>query len=498
MRLWIGVHLPLLSLEAFRPRWSEPGRHVVVNRLQVLTVSDEAFAAGVRVGMRRGGVGVLCPDAVLHEHDETKERVALDTIALTLLQYTPEVALAEEASLLLDVSASLRFFGGPRVLHRRVRESVQSAGFTPQIGMAPTAQGAWLLARAFASPSAKAMAGGERPKQRRVLRIETLMKRLAPLPCALLPAIRPFREWLDGIGCQSFGDLRKLPRAGLKRRTRPEALDALDRAYGEATELFDWVQAPETFCAKLELPDRIEHAEAVLFAARRLLLQMAGWMVARHLAVTHFLLAMEHERGRYAIAPTILEIKLAEAAWHEEHLTHLLKERLGRVELQAAVIALRLEAMQTEAMAPPTESLFPEPGGTKADRTRLLELLTARLGEDNVLLPAPHADHRPEQANRWLPATAVKRLMHASLPPLNRPFWLLDVPIQLIMRDHRPFYGSPLRIVSAAERIECGWQDDALVVRDYFVAQGEESACYWVYRERAGEDIRWYLHGLFA
>jgi protein ImuB len=494
MRLWIGVHLPLLPLEAFRPRWSEPGRHVVVDRLQVLTMSEEAFAAGVRIGMRRGGVTMLCPDAVLLEHDETKEHDALDGIAMSLLQYTPEIALAEEDTLLLDVSASLRFFGGPRALYRLVRESVLALGFTPRIGMAPTAQGAWLLARY----PARTLAGGYRPRQRRVLRIETLVMRLDPLPCALLPDVRPFREWLDGIGCRSFGELRKLPRAGLKRRTSPQALDALDRAYGEAMELFEWVQAPETFCARLELPDRIEHAEAMLFAARRLIIQMTGWLVARHRAVAHFTLAMEHERGRCAIAPTQLDIKLAEPAWHEEHLMRLLKERLGRLELQAPVIALRLEAAQTEAMAPPTASLFPEPGGTPADRKRLFELLTARLGEDNVLAPALHAVHRPEDANRWQPATTAKGAVNATLPPLARPFWLLAVPIELIMRDHRPFYGSPLRIVSAMERVECGWENDALVMRNYFVAQGDEAAFYWIYRERDGEDIRWYLHGLFA
>ncbi len=448
------------------------------------------MAAGVRIGMRRAGVSLLCPDAVLHEHDEARARAAIDSIALSLLQYTPEVALAEEASLLLDITASLRAFGGQRALCRLVRSNVLGLGFTLRIGMAPTAHGAWLLARYPMN--------ADRARQRRVVRIDTLARRLDALPCALLPLARPYREWFDGIGCNTFGDMRKLPRAGLKRRTSTNVLDALDRAYGQAPELFDWMQAPETFCARLELPDRIEHADAIVFAARRLLLQMTGWLVAHHLAVTRFVLAMEHERGRQAIAPTLLEIVLAEAAWQETHLTRLLKERLGRMQLHAPVIALRLDAMQTAPMAPPTESLFPEPGGTPADRKRLLELLTARLGEQGVLVPSLHADHRPENANRWLPATMVQRAMGAVLPMLERPFWLLDAPIELIVRDHRPFYGSPLHIVSAPERIECGWWDDAFVVRDYMVAQGRDLACYWIYRERVGAEIRWYLHGLFA
>ena len=36
------------------------------------------------------------------------------------------------------------------------------------------------------------------------------------------------------------------------------------------------------------------------------------------------------------------------------------------------------------------------------DHARLLELLVARLGPENVLRPAPVADHRPEVAARWV------------------------------------------------------------------------------------------------
>jgi protein ImuB len=489
MRAWIAVHLPLLSLEAIRPRWSEPGKHVLIDREHASVCSAEAVDAGVRSGMRRSGVLAICPDAHLHLHDAAADRAALDSIALSLLQYTPELAFAEEASLLLDVTASLRAFGGRRALCRLIRANVLALGFTPRIGMAPTAQGAWLLAN---YPPERCLT------RRRVVGMESLMHCLNRLPCTLLPCARPFQEWLDGIGCRSLGELRRLPRAGLQRRCSQALLNALDRAYGEDAELFDWVQAPAEFDAKLELPERVEYAEAVLFAARRLILQMTGWLVARQLAASRFVLAMEHERGRQAIPPTLLEIVLAEAAWQEPHLVRLLKERLARLQLVAPVIALRLQATRTERMAAPSESLFPEPGGTPADFKRLLELLTARLGEHAVQVPAPHADYRPDVCNQWQPATRDKRLRPTSPSTMERPFWLLDTPIELMMRDHRPFYGSPLRLVSPPERIECGWWDDRLLVRDYFVAQGTDSTCYWIYRERGGEQVHWFLHGLFG
>lgn len=57
---------------------------------------------------------------------------------------------------------------------------------------------------------------------------------------------------------------------------------------------------------------------------------------------------------------------------------------------------------------------------------------------------------------------------------------------------------TPSKIIKRPERIESGWWDDALVMRDYFIVQGEASVCYWVYRERVGEEINWFLQGLFG
>jgi protein ImuB len=482
------MHLPLLPLEVFRPHWSDRSDtrpHAVIDHGQVLSLCEIARQAGIRHGMRRGGVTALAPDATLHERDAALERGALDGVGLTLLQYTPEVAMIDAASLVLDVSASLAAFGGRLALCRRVRASVLQMGYSARLGMAPTAQAAWLLANAAGL------------KLRRSLRHASMVRRLDALPALLLPAARPYSDWLDGIGCATLGALRRLPRAGLQRRCGGDLIEQLDRAYGEAPELHEWVEAPPQFDGRLELPERVEQAEAVLFAARRLVLQMVGWLNARQLAVSRFVLLLEHERGRQAVAPTALDITLAEAAWREDHLLRLLKERLGRMELAGPVIAIRLEAARVEAMAPPTESLFPEPGGTIADYHRLLELLSARLGADNVLTPAPLPDYRPEISNRWLPASSAA--VKPDMPPdVERPFWLLANPLPLMVRDNRPFYGSPLRMLTAPERIETGWWEPNCAVRDYFIAQGADHACYWVYRERVGADLRWFLHGLFA
>lgn len=482
------MHLPLLPLEVFRPRWSESSElapNAVTEHGHVVALCELARAAGIRLGMRGGGVAALAPDTRLHQRDSERERDALDGVALTLLQYTPEVARVDAASLVLDISASLSAFGGRLALCRRVRHSVLQMGYTARLGLAPTAQAALLFATAAGIRS------------RRSVRQLGMVRRLNALPALLLPGAAPHVEWLEGIGCATLGQLRRLPRAGLQRRGGAALIEQLDKAYGEAPELHEWVEAPQQFDGRLELPERVEQAEAVLFAARRLVLQMVGWLNARQLAVSRFVLLLEHERGRQAVPPTALEITLAEAAWREEHLVRLLKERLARMALLGPVIAIRLEAQRLQAMAPPSESLFPEPGGSTADYHRLIELLTARLGKENVLMPAPLADYRPEIGNRWLPA-GPSSAKPAVPPDVERPFWLLEQPLPLLVRDHRPFYGSPLKLLTSPERIESGWWDADCAVRDYFIAQGADQACYWIYRERVGEEWRWFLHGLFA
>jgi len=485
-----------LSLEVFRPRWSLRPEHgcVVLDHDKVLIVDPGARKAGVCVGMKRGGVLTLSPDTLMFERDLVKEQDVMREAAFSLMKFSPMVALCDEETIVMDVTASLRLFGGIVKLCQLMRNIVDAIGLTARVSTAPTGQGAWLLAKA----------AGRAHVRRRVLKMASLERKLGTLPFQSVQEVRAFADWFAGLGCKTLNDIRRLPRAGLKKRCGVALLDSLDRAYGIAPELYEWLAVPPAFSARIELPDRIENAEAMLFSARRLIVQMCGWLSTQQLALTHATLTLEHERGRSAIDPTVIQIALAEPTWHEHHLVRLFKERLGRTELVAAVIAMRLAAAKIQAAEPPTETLFPEPGGSPEDHNRLLELLVARLGPENVLRAAPSSDHRPECANRWISVTdtslpAKPEGMPSDLP---RPAWLLEKPLQLMMKNHRPFYGSPLKTVSPAERIEAGWFDNNLTSRDYFVAQANDQSCYWIYRERPGsaeaDDPRWFLHGLFG
>jgi len=463
---------------------------VVIDHGAVLSISQEAAQLGVKVGMRAAGVAAIAPQTQILERSLDKEERMLNAIATALMQYTPDLTQWKDFTIMMDVSASLVLFRGPHALCLRVAKTVKTLGFTAHIGAAPTGEGAWLLSR-----SRRRRGWTHR---RRMLSMKSMTLRLNSLPCGLMPEALAYHDWLNDIGAKQVGALRRLPRAGLLRRTSKELLAALDRAFGGAPEMFDWMKPPLQFSARIETFDRIEHADALLDGATTLLLQLVGWLVSLQRAIRTLTFYLEHERGRAAVPSTELEITLAEPTWAETHLIRLLKERLAKLELARPVIALRLEAVKIEAMAPLNDCLFPEPGGSPQDFLRLIELLTARIGAENVLTPADVEDYRPEVCNAWIPATTKQPKAQIKQVFDGRPFYLLPKPIPLLMRDDRPLYGSgQLRIVQGPERIEAGWWNDQTAARDYYVAQGSDAICYWIYLERTHE-ARWYLHGLYA
>ncbi|WP_445344351.1 Y-family DNA polymerase, partial [Caballeronia arationis] len=177
MQVWIGVYLPHLSREVFQPNWSSTNEAasgmglVVLDHDRVVALDQAAHEAGVRKGMRKGGVLTLAPDAHIHDKNELKEQQAVTDVATALMQFSPQVVIAEEQTVLVDVSASLRLFGGVRALRRAIRSSLAAFGFTVRTSVAPTGQGAWLMAR---------YRGGLR------LSIRSLMRQLPRLPALLV------------------------------------------------------------------------------------------------------------------------------------------------------------------------------------------------------------------------------------------------------------------------------------------------------------------------
>ena len=430
---------------------------------------------------------------------------AQTALAWWALQFTPMVARVQDA-LVLEVSGSERLFGGRAALLRRV--------FKPNLPLAPvyTAQGATSL-----------IAIG-----RLWTALDGTSATLAPdaLPLHTLAAARPHLPTLARLGCNTWGQLRALPRGGLVRRFGAELVGALDRAYGLQAEVYPWLTLPEVFDAPLELAASVESAPALLFGVRRLLAQLLVWLRARQRGVLALELLWELDARRANTAHVDahhaggqqgrLELRTAQATQDMQHLQRLLGEQLARVTLPAPVLYLRLRTLQTQPLGGESHSLLPEDLRTGDSLHQTLERIAARLGPDHVLCVQLQADHRPECMQRWQPWTPVMSPSGVKIAIKNiatcahsaesagqndheplHPAWLLPTPQRLLVQQGCPQYQGALTLLAGPQRLEAGWLEGVAALRDYYVARSAVAGLVWIYQDRLTQ-ADWYLHGLYG
>lgn len=497
--LWLAVHLPQLSLEAFcatLPTGHAERPVALVAEHRIDAVNAAAAHAGVRPGHKRATALALAADLTLGQADARRDDQALLAVAQAVLRFTPSVTLEGRDTVLLEVQASLRVFGGLAALLQRLQDTLAPLAHRLRIASAPTALGAALLARW--------RDGFEQGPHSRQL--SALQAVLDPAPVWLLALGREHWETLQGMGLQRLADLQRLPREGLARRFGQALLDELDRACGRQADPRRWLLPPSRFESRLELFTRADSSEQVLHAAAVLLARLVTWAAAQQALVQAFTLAMQHEPRHRDEHPesTELRIELAAPSADPAHLQLLLRERLARTTLMAPTLELRLRCSEWQRGEAPTGELFPTRQSQQQGLTRLLERLRARLGGEQVCALQALADHRPEAASRLvdaqLPAPTAE-IEGIGLP--QRPLWLLASPRPLTGRGALPSLdGRPLQLLVGPERIESGWWDGALATRDYFIARAHDGALVWVFRTRLpqpdDDGSGWFLHGSFA
>lgn len=520
--LWLGLHLPALSLESLLATLdpeAAAGPVALLARQRIVAVNASAQALGVQPGMKRATAMALAPALLQAAACPERDALALRAVAHALLAFTPTVVPVPPQGMLAEVQASLRCFGGPAALWQRVQQALAPLGHRVQMAHAPGPLAAQLLAcwspdpappmHQTRAPLAPVGQGAScDPAWAEV------WSRLSGLPAeCLLTGDAHGQAALQAMGLATLADLRRQPRAGLARRFGQTLLQALDRAHGLVADPREPICPPLQFAEQVDLHARTEHTDALLAGAAVLLARMAAWARARHARVQRFELTLHHETrlrasslGEAGAHTRMLAVALAEPTADASHWQAVLRERLQREPLAASVLSLSLRCDAPVLGPPPDAELFPSAAGAREGLVRLLERLQARLGPQGVQRLAVCAEHRPERSTSLQPV-----LGHAPAPQaggahaparLTRPVWLLATPQPLHERQSRPWLdGRPLQLLGGPERIETGWWDGAPVARDYFIAQAEDGALVWLFRLRpapAAGQPGWFLHGRFA
>ena len=475
----------------------------------------------------------------------------LTALAWQALQFTPKVARVAlnegEEALLMEISASETLFGGRAQLLRQIYEKNQALGLVRHARAATSLIALAKLQMRGVAPCAASAARGKEQIGVRARSTEPAtfvsdsgnqdLTPICSLPLHTLAAARPHLATLARIGCNTWGDVRALPRGGVVRRFGAELLDALDRAYGLKPELYPWLALPSVFEAKIELRAQVETAPALMFGAQRLFKQLQLWLQLRHEGAAALEFGWTMDARRNTASRGELLLRTAEPTQDIAHLQRLLGENLARLTLPAPVLYLSLRTRQTEPLAGASAGLLLEEAQKGDSMHQMVERLCARLGAENVLQLQTMADHRPEFRQKWILINYTyknnsnlyvkfiankqintrldidKNNYNSNEKKFNKnkpiglksaslqadalyPTWLLAEPLPLAVLHGTPHYQGPLTLVAGPQRLETGWFDTP-ALRDYFIAQSPQAGLLWVFRERLGARSAWYLHGRF-
>jgi len=497
--LWISVYLPELSLQS-HARGALGHMHEVplvisdgvASRPHVHAANACARDAGITPLMPVAAAQARAAQLLVVPREPAREQQTLQEIATWLAQFTPMVC-PEKSGASLEISSTLRLFGGIAALAGRIRAGIPSLGLHAALGIAPTPLAAYLLARSSHHAS-HYMTGIRMCRAGDVTRAQ-LRERLADIPLALFDWPHDIVQPLAALGLVRVKDLLSQPRAGLRRRFGDRVLEDLDRALGQSADPREPHRVPEDFSSHADLLFDIVDAERLFIPISMLLNQMEGFLRARGAAVNEIVLELKHNRT----LKTRHEFGARHPQRNAGEWLRLIRERLTAKPFPEAVVALTLVAPRLVACPEQNESWLPTPDVRQEKWQTLIERVASRLGDKSVFSIRENSDHRPEYAwgqdtdrDHKKPARAAQ-----ATPDKPRPLMLLTEPRALVTISGAPLHHGALALLAGPERIETGWWDGRPVARDYFVAKNPQQEICWIFRDyRQGK--KWYLHGYFS
>jgi protein ImuB len=504
--VWLP-HWPIQRLISEQPRlrlralalYEERGPKGAV----VADCCSAASRQGVAPGMTLAEARSYAPALHAERCAAAADRLALEKLAACCQEFSPTVGLEEAwqpEALLLDVTGLDRLHGDEEALVRRLHRSFAGRGWHVRVGLADTPGAAWAVAR-FAADSGPII----------VLPGETWAA-LRPLPVAALRLPEETRRWLGELGVERIEQLESLPRETLAERFGAHLVQRLDQAGGARAEPLVAHRPPPAAVAQRACEFPIARADLLETALEPLLAEIVRSLLDRQQGVTGLECRLTLTDG----PPLSLSVGLFRASPSLRHLLDLLRLRLERLSLPAAVAAVRAEATAVAPLACRQRTLSFAAGDDADDALALAGLvdrLSSRLGRQCVLRARLTPDAEPEYACQYEPLAggapqAGPRRAKVSTPPAGwwrRPLRLSPQPVPLEsvwsvhggQPDRFVLHGREHRVLRAwgPERMETGWWRWRTARRDYYRVECAGGGWHWVFRRL--EDGRWFWQGAF-
>lgn len=430
----------------------------------------------------------LVPEAHIEPIDGVLHARMLRRLARRMHRFVPVVAVDPPDGLLLDARGCEGIYGSIEQLLALVRTDVRTLGLNARIAAAPTWTAASAIARFGRCDGSITTA--------------PLLRRTLSGLCVQALGIDPdVVRRLGRVGVTTIGQLMALPRASVSLRYGADVLLRLDRAFGDAIETFEPVQAHEPIEAERMFDGPTDRLDDIMPAVRDVLETLTAELHRRGLGGRWWELVLV----RPDPDPIVLVMPTCRPSRDAAHVCDLFRHRLDRLMPGFGVEGVRGCVRITARLCDEQQSAWERERADEARIGTLIDTLTARLGHGCVRRPRLRASHIPERAQIYERADRLDACgaAESALPAGDRPSILLGRPmptdVSLLLPDGPiaavRLDGCMVGVIGCVgpERIEGEWWRCSMPGRDYFKVQTEDGRWVWIYRQAAGG--KWFIHG---
>jgi len=385
-------------------------------RAEILALSREAFAEGVRTGQTLPQARAVCPEIAVRIASPVLNKAAREAMLDVALSMAPRAELAERNSgLFLSEGVVYIDASGIEALHTSesafasvLHARAERAGIRGVVALASSRGIARLVARhlaysanssgpAYPSSPAKTTSShsSSAPASREMTPTQILSPRgeqafLSPLPIDLLDPDDRTAQALTRFGIHSIRDLLRLPRRDLAARLGPGLLSLVAQARGEGDEAPLAEPRITSIEEAIDLEAPIENLEPLSFIFRGLISRLLERLTLRSLGCVELYLTLQLENG----ARESRRIGVGNPCQDERVLLRLLRlavetkppaSAIDRVTLVCEGVPLRREQLD----------LFLPRGPSPSELDQTLAELSSICGAERVGSPEVVDDHRP-------------------------------------------------------------------------------------------------------
>ena len=422
--------------------------------------------------------------------NEAQKEGYLNQLAVLVKNISSSITIQKQA-IVCEVRSALRYFSGIDNIHKIIKVPIESKLKELQLpqyfyyAACPTIAGSLLLARSG--------------KKTLIYRKKNLRSALGKLPISVLDLSRENFKKLNNMGVCYLKDLWVLPLSGLQKRFGSDLITTINKALCLKPEPILKFTEPPNFSSCHVLPYEIGKISQLFPVIEKMLKKSCEFLRNHDLCITNFQVLLSHFRK----TETTIDIGMRLPNRSIKQFSKLLRANLENLRLPAPVVTVKLTISEFKKFHGYSGAL-PLGGGNRkregnSDLIELMEQFVARLGKDAVLKIRTNPSYCPELAIRQLRYDQIGNLKieQEKISVTPRPFMLLQIPKELVVKDGRLYNKENITIISGPERIETQWWNAIDVLRDYYIALEQNGSRLWIYRER-NKTKKWYLHGYFS